>query len=576
MTIKRALTIIASLAILSPATAAGAPGTYKVTTCNAAPSGENNSWTWSTDDTAHYEDHTHCPYPLGDSGGTIDKESGLSSTGHLGATLGAQPESHAGWVFTAPPNTTISGITYERYLGHENDTSNTWSPALRADGTIIDNQTCTVIFPSVACALGGPPGQGEPPTTITGLTAKELVFGEACQASQEQECVTGNNLHSVWAALYGATVTLTDTTPPTITTPTGTLWEPGKTNGYHKGTETVTTSAQDIGGGIQHITLASDGTPVETYTTTCDYTRPRPCPLSTGQQTLTLPTTELSDGTHTLTLYATDAAQNKSSIATQQITIDNRPPPPPTELTATAIQPGSSTFIVRWTNPPGQIAPITSATYQVCSVMPETCGPTTPAPASGPVTITVPSPGTWTLKLWLTDAAENTNPRNAAQTILSVPPGNPGGSQKSTPNNQDRENNTNGKTTNTTGSNSIATSRPAIRLSETLRGRHLIVHVSGPSTGRVRVSYTGRLQDHTIAAETKVALLKHGKLTIIFKLGPHTAAHATIRVTAQLNHHPPITRVLRRRRRTDADVRSSAGGSRPRSPSCAASSRCAV
>lgn len=541
MTIKRALTIIISLAILSPATAAGEPGTYQVTTCNAAPNGENNSWAWSTDDTAHYEDHSQCPYPVGDSGGAVDKESGLSSTDHLGATLGAQPESHAGWVFTAPPNTTISAITYERYLGHENDTSNTWSPALRADGTIIDNQTCTVVFPSVACALGGPPGQGEPSTTIASLTAKKLEFGETCHAPQGQECVTGNNLHSVWAAMYGATVTLTDTIPPTITTPTGTLWEPGKANGYHKGTETVTTTAQDNGGGVQNITLTSDGTPIETYTATCDHTRPRPCPPSTGQQTLTLPTTELTDGNHTLILYATDAAGNKSPLESQHVTIDNTPPPPPSELGATPTQPGGSTFTVTWTNPTGQVAPITSATYQLCPTTntPGTCEPATPAAATGPITITAPGEtGTWTLKLWLTNAAGNVNPANYAQTTLSIPPSSPGSTNS---NSTDNNATSTSKTTSTSHSSRPLSTELAIHL--TLEGRLLIVRVKGPNTGRVHVSYAARLKSHTISAGARIGQLQHGRLTTIFKLGPHTAAHATIRVTAQLNHHPAIIEV---------------------------------
>ena len=123
--------------------------------------------------------------------------------------------------------------------------------------------------------------------------------------------------------MYGAKVTISDPTPPTLGTPSGTLWEPGESGGFHKGTESVTVSAQDVGGGVQSIVLSADGQPVETYSASCNFTFAQPCPLSTGAQTLTLPTTELSDGTHTLTLVATDAAGNQSTVASEQITVDN-------------------------------------------------------------------------------------------------------------------------------------------------------------------------------------------------------------------------------------------------------------
>jgi hypothetical protein len=141
--------------------------------------GINHSWAWVSTDlspTDHYAEHIDCPYSHGGNGGTSDQEGGLSTTDALGLSSGAPPESSAAWTATAPSNTTFAAITYERYLGHEDDTSNTWSPALRADGTIVTGQTCTVMLPSVGCFLGGPPGEGGEPTTITGLTAHELAL----------------------------------------------------------------------------------------------------------------------------------------------------------------------------------------------------------------------------------------------------------------------------------------------------------------------------------------------------------------------------------------------------------------
>jgi hypothetical protein len=58
------------------------------------------------------------------------------------------------------------------------------------------------------CSVGGPPGTGGEPARITGLSAHELSLGVVCQAPSGDECVTGATEHKVWAAMYGATVTL--------------------------------------------------------------------------------------------------------------------------------------------------------------------------------------------------------------------------------------------------------------------------------------------------------------------------------------------------------------------------------
>ncbi len=520
---------------------ASASSTYEVSACNNAPEAVNNSWSWSTTDTSqpsHYAEHATCPYRSpGGTGGKVDQEGGLSTTDALGLASGAPPGTSAGWTFTAPDGTTIAAINYERYLGHEDDTNNTWSPALRADGSIVGGETCTVTFPNVGCLLGGPPGQGGEPGIVTGLAAHQLTFGVVCQAPSEQTCVTGATEHSVWAAMYGATITISDPTPPTLSAPSGALWAPGAYGGFHKGTEVATVSAQDIGGGVQSITLAADGHAVATYSVACNFTFPQPCPLSTGPQTLTLATSSLTDGTHALTFVATDAAGNESTVASEQIAIDNNPPPPPTGLAASATQPGGSTFTTTWDEPSEQVAPITEATYQVCPATGAgSCGPATPAPPSGPVAVTVPGPGSWNIAVWLTNAAGNSNSANAAHTIVNVPASSSGGSPG-----------TSGPGSTGPGSSTgPPPPKAAIRVSETLYGRELVVHISGPASGRVRVAFTGRLGRRTVASCARTLTLKHGRLTVSFRLGPRTAAHATIRVSAQLDHDPAVTSTLLR------------------------------
>lgn len=281
---------------------------------------------------------------------------------------------------------------------------------------------------------GCPPGEGGAPSVVTGLSTHELELGIVCQAPVEEECITGATEHKVWAAMYGATVTLSDPTPPTLSAPSGALWGPGEAGGLHKGSESVTVSADDVGGGVASIVLSADGRRVEMYTAPCNFTFAQPCPVSTGAQTLTLPTTQLSDGTHTLTLVATDAAGNQSTVASEEITVENSALPPPVGLSATATQAG-------------------------------------------------------------------------------------------------------GSTTRT------------IHVSETLRGRQLVVHVSGPASGVVRVGFIGRLGGQTVASGAKAVALRHGRLTVMFKLGPRTAARALIRVSAKLDHELAVMSTLRRDRR---------------------------
>jgi hypothetical protein len=219
-------------------------------------------------------------------------------------------------------------MTYERFLGHEEDPDNYWVPALRADGTIVAGESCLdSLQDAESCYVGGPPGHGETPAAINGLSAHQLSYGIACIAEAGTECVTGASEHAAWAAMYGAKVKIRDPTTPMLSTPTGTLWE---TTSYHKGTQTVTVEAADAGGGIKSVQLTVEGKTIETYAAACDYTYVKPCPESTGPQTLSLPTSELADGTHTITLTTTDAAGVEASTS-EQITVANEPPPAPSK-----------------------------------------------------------------------------------------------------------------------------------------------------------------------------------------------------------------------------------------------------
>lgn len=435
-------TVLAVIVVAAPigltAPSANAVGTYQVPACDDAPGAVNNSWGWSRTDLSepgHFAEHANCPDEIGGTGGLSDQEGGLSTTDALGLSSGAPPGTHAGWTFAAPSGTTITALSYERYIGHTIDPNNSWSPAMRIDGQVLAAETCLdSVENGESCAVGGPPGEGGDRAEFTDLAAHELTLGVVCQAPAEEECVTGATQHKVWAAMYGATVTVADAVAPTLGPPSGALWS---TSGAPlSGTQSVSVSAQDIGGGVQSVVLEADGAPVATYDPPCNFTFAQPCPASTAAPALSLPTSQLADGAHTVALVATDAAGNQSSIS-ERINVQNATPSAPPMIAM-------------------------------------------PTPAPGP------------------------------------------------------------------GSRSQGPPAAPIHVSESLKGRELVVRVGGPAAGRVQVSFRGRLRGRTVASGTRLSKLKRGRLTAMFRLGPRTAAHAVILVSARLDHQRLVTSTLRR------------------------------
>jgi hypothetical protein len=529
---------LAAAALLLPVLPAAAhAGTYTVTACNDAPGGANNSWTAFNTDTTHLQTRISCPYTINE-GQLANQENGIATTDILELPNGAQTGAQAGWKFKVPDpeSEKITSISYDRMLSTQDQY---WIPALRANGAILPGQTCT---PPIAgsCLTGSGPG-GNNHATLTGLSAETLTLGLECVAPTGQECITGaSGFHAAVATMYAAEVTIEDDASPTLEPPTGPLWENA---GYHKGTENLTLAARDASGGVQNLTMSLDRQPVENYTAPCNYTYPRPCPLQ-AKPTLTLDTTKFPDGIHNLTLVATDAAGNQSTPTTRQITIANNPPLPPVNLTATPTYTGSPTFDVTWTNP-ADPTPISEATYQLCSAS-GPCATPTAAPPNGPATVTAPGPGTWTITVWLHDAAGNSNPADSAHATFTVSleesGGGPGGRRNSSGG---------GPGSSGSGGGSSTVPKAKLQITESLHGRKLTVRVTGPPTGgQVYVRYTGRFHGKLIAAAAKKVMLRHGKLTVTFILPKVAAAHATIRVTALLDHSPAAASTLHRRHKS--------------------------
>jgi hypothetical protein len=475
--------VVVATAALSAAPSPARAGTFQVTTCGAAPGNVNNSWVASDTDPGHLQQGTICPAQDGTT--QQQQESGLYSTDILGQSTGSPSGSAAAWTFTAPAGTTITHLTYSRYLGKLDDDS--WIPALRADGNVIPSETCSIPSGQSTCSVGGF-------GTIQdlALSAHSLSLGVTC-AANPGVCTTGASLHQVWASLYAATVTIADTTLPSLPTPTGALW----TSRYQQGTQSLTYSATDDTG-VASTTLIADGnpSPLAGGDVGCDYTRPAPCPNATNA-TLTLDTTRLTDGPHTLALTSTDPAGNPAALS-HQITVDNHGPPPPTGLHTTPIAPGANTVTLFWTDPANPPAPITGGYAQICQGL--TCAAAQPIARDGQATATVPGPGAYAAVVWLLDSQGKGSPANAAKLQLLIP---------------------------------ARRARHHLRVHGSLLHGRLNVASTAPAGahGKIRLAYRAIEHHHTVAKSSRRVRIKRGQAHTSF-LVPSVAHGAELIVTA--------------------------------------------
>lgn len=482
-TLTIAVVILVAVAVTSSAWA----GTYQVSACNAAAGYQNTSWELFNTDTAHLLTGQTCPPVPGE--GEAAKTTGLYAADSLTGTGSAAPGATAGWRFTAPPNTTIVAVQVNRYLGAYGE--NGWVPSLSADGTVLEN--CTFAYPEDACSVGGPFGNVNTlGANLPVNDAATLTSAITCTAGEG--CVPGATIHHAWAALYGATVTLAETTTPTISSVSGALWGPGPAGGYHRGSESVAFTAGDPTG-ISQAVLSVEGRVIATQAGVCDYTYTIPCQGLTG--TLALNTTQLTDGPHTVTLAVYDAAGNEA-LVTHQIVVDNTAPSPPTDLFAVRALDGSDT--VSWTDP-AHVAPITAATYQLCPVSGGGCQPPQTVPDQRLLSGLHPPKGQWTVKVWLTDAIGNVNPASAASVALPTP--------------------------------------LTLSLHHRLRGRRLTIYVDVPAgvVGPVRIAYRAvGANARVLARGQREAKVRRHRAQIVVHLSKRTARTGRLYLTTSADY----------------------------------------
>jgi hypothetical protein len=395
-----AAVFLATLSLWVPRWARAAE--YNVFACGDAPNRVNNSWSPTNTAPQKLETAQGCD-DAGDYGGLYARDVSDTSNAPAGST--------AQWLFSAPPGTSIAAISYSRWLFKEDDDD--WQPTLETDNGILD--TCSIVYPAVRCE-SGTRDRTRVKLSVNGATT--LTFGVRCAAASGSTCVNGAlGHHAVDAVIYGATVSVADPQPPSLTSVDGALVE----SQYPHGTSGATFSATD-NTGIRTGRIYVDGALAASSTYACDFTYAVPC-SNKSDAGVSLDTRSLTDGPHSVQVAAVDPAGNETRSSSYSVVVDNNAPAAPGAL---SVDGGSgwrdfNSFDVSWANLQDSASPVASAHYALCAADGSGCLPeqeTAATNISHLSGLSVPSPGAWALRVWLEDAAGNVDPTHASEVTL--------------------------------------------------------------------------------------------------------------------------------------------------------------
>jgi hypothetical protein len=234
----------------------------------------------------------------------------------IGATVG--------WTYTAPPNTSIARF-WSEYAG--------W----------------TKIYDDVNQGLiqfldgAGQVALVYNDRQATVSNKRTIDWGANTNAITVRVLCDGPNGHAGcagsvgWSSLFGPKLYLADDAPPTVGAVSGSV----TTDTTLKGTEGISYSAADLGGGIARLRLYVDRAPtavdhvIDTNNGHCQisgtengtwaFSWPKPCPGSVNAEEL-IDTTAIADGQRTITLKVVDAAQQEATVWTGSRLVANHPP----------------------------------------------------------------------------------------------------------------------------------------------------------------------------------------------------------------------------------------------------------
>ncbi|MEX1141258.1 MAG: hypothetical protein WD993_06890 [Thermoleophilaceae bacterium] len=406
--------IAAAIALALPALIGAAPaaaGTYTVRQCDYASGNAHHDFRWQA---------SGSPAPIQNPGSGCGEFGLAARNGHVGTEQTYPSGGYGGWFAYAPPGTafthfsgafgTLSGCcingmtTYAEATEHANGAG---GRAYLFQGEL-GNESWYA--PS---GLRGPVGRSWS-ASASGFVARRVGFHLRCGPGFTCfQRKTGD----LRLRARSFDFSLRDDVTPSVGPPGGTLLA----GGWLRGTRTLTFSASDGGGGLTGVSASFDSGATLSSASACTtaggrYARLTPCPLARSG-TWTVDTAKLPDGGRTVTIRASDAG-GAVAQQTRSFHVDNTAPAAPVEPVVAG---GSSWrrangFVLGWSNPGSQHAPIVKAHWRACPAGGGECiagsRAATGVTATDPVAL--PRAGEWDVRAWLEDAAGNVDATTAS------------------------------------------------------------------------------------------------------------------------------------------------------------------
>ena len=292
------LAALGALAVAAPAQA----GTYDVVSCGApGAGGVNRAWQVSPGfDDAFYDIAPSCPELLACS----ERRAGVT----------APYFTSAGFELVAPAGAVLDKMVIWR-TGYRFNNSGTaqgpWrSQGYRADGAVIGGpftgETCVIAAGQPLCRFGAEGAMAPGARVERDLETPRILYSVGCV--EQPSCATANDQGFPFAGLSisGSIVTVRETTPPRVGAG-GALVAPG----WRTDDAPLAYSASD-GVGISRVRVLVDGAEAEVVRPACDYHAMVPCAQQPARSLRF--GSRLSDGRHTVSVEATDAAGNTNRV----------------------------------------------------------------------------------------------------------------------------------------------------------------------------------------------------------------------------------------------------------------------
>src|SRR5215211_7935050 len=385
--LRMATLMVAAVAVLAPPPAAAAVPTYSVQVCGATGKYDAFAFDDFRRSTGFSVERTCYPYGRGLRGlVTISPRSRRR----------AGPREQAAVRLRAPFGTALSSITW---VGRTSRAECSWAAEVFAAAPKKSRIYVARLPAFRSCGARAQASDAPYPKRVGLGYRSSLIQRVICRA------VHGcPRTSSTFVQTRTATITLADILPPAVQILGGGL----ASGRWVHGVQSVNFSASD-NVGVASERLFVDGVFRAARGRLCNPARVIQCPNGPGS--LDLDTSRYGDGPHGLAVETRDAA----GLSAQRgflARFDNTPP----GRVDTAVIGGqtwrrTNGFSVAWINPPERYAPITAASWRLCTAAGGLCrSGRQQGTGISSVPMVLPAPGDWTLQVWREDAAGNSNP----------------------------------------------------------------------------------------------------------------------------------------------------------------------